>query len=131
VDIGRSTYETSSITEQWREGDQYLVAHLFGGIKNSTRNETTIVICQGHTAYGFGTVILDPITNLLRLDIEYCQIYAQNSIGKISGPVKRSHYEDNLRNGWLGICPVCDYVVNCKTLLLLIKIHQLNILSPH
>lgn len=118
VDVGRSTDETSSITEEWREGDQYLVAHLFGGIKNSTRNETTLgFFCQGHLAYGFGTVILDPITNMLRLDIEYCQIYAQNSIGLISGPVKRSHYMGNLRNGWLGIRPVCDYVVNCKDLL--------------
>ena len=97
---------------QWQEGDKAIVIHLFGGIGGSKRDERGILgLVKGHFAYGTATVIKEPLTQDLCFDVEYRQVYANNTNGIISGTIKRFCYIGDLKRGWLGTRPVSDIIV--------------------
>lgn len=101
----------------WQEGDQGLVLHIFGGI-GGEQAETPSVIgtTTGHFSYGVATVVRDAITQDLRFDIDYQQVYAHNPNGIISGKLSWAEYMGNLQRGWLGTRPVSDVIIKLDTL---------------
>ena len=96
----------------WQEGDRAIVIHLYGGIGGDKKDERGFLgLVTGHFAYGVASVVRDPFTDDLRFDIEYQQVYAHNSDGIISGPIKWFSYMGDLQRGWLGNRPVSDVVI--------------------
>lgn len=96
---------------RWREGDRAIVIHTYGGIGGNKAEPTTFGIVTGHFAYGIATVVRDPLTDELRFDIEYKQIYAHNPDGIVAGTMKWSSYMGDLQRGWLGNRPVSDVMI--------------------
>ena len=102
--------------DQWQEGDRALVMHLFGGRGGRSGEGAAVGTVTGHFAYGLATVIRDPFTNELQLEVRYQQIYANNIEGVISGEHSWTNYMGNLQRGWLGTRPVADVLVKLDTI---------------
>jgi predicted Abi (CAAX) family protease len=100
------------LTTDWHEGDRALVMHIYGGIGGEKAEATApFGIVTGHFAYGIARIVRDPFTDELRFDIEYCQIYAHNPDGIISGTATWANYMGDLQRGWLGSRPVSDVII--------------------
>ncbi|HAA27175.1 MAG TPA: abortive infection protein [Cyanobacteria bacterium UBA8553] len=95
----------------WREGDIALVLHTFGGIGGKKAESTLLGVVTGHFAYGLARVVRDPLTQELRFDIEYRQVYAHNPDGIVAGTISWPGYMGDLQRGWLGNRPVSDILV--------------------
>ncbi|MBA3922510.1 MAG: abortive infection protein [Nostocaceae cyanobacterium] len=96
---------------RWREGDRTLVIHCFGGIGGKKPEPALLGVVTGHFAYGIATVFREDLSNELRFDIEYRQIYAHNPDGIVAGTQAWSSYMGDLQRGWLGVRPVSDAIV--------------------
>ncbi|CAB9499423.1 Abortive infection protein [Seminavis robusta] len=109
---------TTSIEEDWKERDRFLVIHLFGGIGGDIVNEENFVgLIPGHFAFGNATIVRDTaFTNELQFQIVHRQIYAHNNGAIISGPNMWSSYCGDLERGWLGTRPISDIVVKMELL---------------
>jgi predicted Abi (CAAX) family protease len=97
---------------QWQEGDRALVLHVYGGIggdRSEPAAQTPIFF--GHFAFGLGRVVREPLSNELRFDIRYYQVYTHNTDGLISGVLHWSRYLGDRQFGWLGTRPVCDILI--------------------
>ncbi len=98
--------------EEWQEGDRALLLHVYGGIggrKKEPAAESPIYF--GHFAYGNARVIREPLSDELRFEIEYHQVYTHNVRGLISGNMHWSAYMGDRQWGFLGTRPVCDLLV--------------------
>jgi predicted Abi (CAAX) family protease len=101
----------SAITD-WQAGDKALVLHVYGGIGGKRKEPAAATpIFFGHFAYGFATVIRDPLSDELRFEIVYEQVYSQNTDGLTSGTLHWSRYMGDRQFGWLGTRPVCDILI--------------------
>lgn len=96
----------------WQESDRALVIHTFGGI-GGKKGEFVFPpgFISGHFAYGIASVVTEPLTNELRFDIEYLQVYAHNPDGIVSGAIHWSCFAGDLQRGWLGIRAICDLLI--------------------
>lgn len=103
--------DSPTALQQWKEGDRAIVLHTFGGIGGKNPEPQPLGVVTGHFAYGIAQVIRDPMTQELRFDIEYQQVYAHNPDGIIAGPVTWETYMGDLQRGWLGNRPVSDVIV--------------------
>ena len=65
----------------------------------------------GHFAYGLAEVVREPLTDELRFEIVYHQIYCQNTDGLIAGTLHWSRYMGDRQMGWAGTRPTCDILV--------------------
>jgi predicted Abi (CAAX) family protease len=98
--------------DNWHEGDRVLVMHIYGGIGGDKAEASApFGIITGHFAYGIARVVRDSLTDELRFDIEYCQIYAHNPDGIISETATWANYMGDLQRGWLGSRPVSDVII--------------------
>lgn len=96
----------------WQEGERGLLLHVYGGIGGQkTEPAAKFFVFWGHFAYGFADVVREPLTDELRFDIVYHQVYAQNVDGVIAGAIHWSHYLGDRQFGWLGTRPVADTIV--------------------
>jgi predicted Abi (CAAX) family protease len=102
----------SQSAPDWQEGDRLLVIHLFGGI-GGERGEPPAVAgtVTGHFAYGLATLVHDELTQDLRVDITYAQVYSHNPNGIIAGAIAWPRYMGDLQVGWLGTRPVSDVLI--------------------
>lgn len=96
---------------KWREGDKAIVIHTFGGIGGKKAEPAPLGMVTGHFSYGVARVVRDRITNELRFEIDYRQVYAHNPDGIVAGTIKWESYMGDLWRGWLGTRPVSDIVV--------------------
>lgn len=101
----------SDAVESWQEGDRAIVMHLFGGIGGKQAESKTLGVVTGHFSYGIAEVVRESITNELRFQITYYQVYAHNPEGIIAGIVSWPDYMGNLQRGWLGTRPVSDVII--------------------
>ncbi len=122
ADLGRrkgtaaSTYlageQGTPAVAPWQEGDTALLIHVFGGVGGEQREAAAGgPIYLGHFAYGEARVVRDPVTDDLRFDIVYHQVYAHNEDGLTSGSQHWSRYMGDRQFGWLGERPVCDILL--------------------
>ncbi len=66
-------------------GDRLLLNHLYGGVGGKMREPAAQgPLYFGHFAYGLAEVVLEPLTDELRLEIQYFQVYAHNGDGLIA-----------------------------------------------
>lgn len=101
--------QVNDAVSSWQEGDTAIVMHTYGGIGGAEPSYLGVV--TGHFAYGVARVVRDPLTDELRFDIEYRQVYAHNHDGIVSGAIQWSSYMGDLQRGWLGNRPVSDVIV--------------------
>ncbi len=105
-------HKTTQQKKPWVEGKRALLIHTYGGIGgNKTEPAAKSPLYFGHFAYGIATVVREPLTNELRFEIVYHQVYTQNSEGLIAGSLHWSRYMGDRNWGWLGLRPVCDIIV--------------------
>jgi predicted Abi (CAAX) family protease len=57
------------------------------------------------------TVIRDPLSQDLRFEIQYYQVYSHNTDGLTAGTHHWSRYMGDRQWGWLGNRPICDILV--------------------
>ncbi|MEB3279978.1 MAG: peptidase [Lyngbya sp.] len=100
----------------WQEGDRALLMHVFGGIGGKNPEFSPLGIYFGHFAFGMAKVIREPLSNELRFQIEYRQIYTHNSSGITSGTLDWTRYMGARQWGWLGCRPICDVLVQFSPL---------------
>ena len=104
--------KTNQAATAWCEGKRALLIHVYGGIGGKkTEPKAKSPLYFGHFAYGIATVVREPLTNELRFEIVYHQIYTHNSDGLISGSLHWSRYMGDRSWGWLGLRPVADTLV--------------------
>ena len=101
---------------EWKLGDRLIVMHLFGGIGGQKGEVAPMGIYFGHFAFGVAQIIRDRLTEELRFDIDYKQVYAQNPDGIISGTMSWSKYMGDRQWGWLGNRPVSDILVKLEAI---------------
>jgi predicted Abi (CAAX) family protease len=127
--------------EVFQEGDRLLLNHVYGGIGGKMREPAAQgPVYFGHFAYGLAEVVREPLTDELRLEIQYFQVYTHNGDGLIACRHHWSHYMGDRQYGWLNLRPVrdiviklngltCDYVIDgVKKSFLDELIHQLQIM---
>ncbi len=102
---------TNEAISRWREGDRAIVLHTFGGIGGKKAESAPLGVVTGHFVYGLAHVVRDPLTQELRFDIKYLQVYAHNPDGIVAGTHHWSSYMGDLQRGWLGNRPVSDILV--------------------
>lgn len=97
---------------QWQEGDYALLLHVYGGIGgNKTEPAARGPVYFGHFAFGVARVVREPLTDELRFDIKYHQVYTQNCDGLISGALDWTCYMGDRQYGRLGVRPICDILI--------------------
>lgn len=98
--------------KEWQAGDHALVIHVYGGIGgNKAEPAAATPIFFGHFAFGVAQVIRDPLSDELRFDLRYQQVYTHNTDGLIAGTLHWSRYMGDRQFGWLGSRPVCDLLI--------------------
>jgi predicted Abi (CAAX) family protease len=98
--------------DQWQVGDRALVIHVYGGIGGAKAEPAAATpIFFGHFAYGVAVVIQDPISQEQRFDLNYYQVYTQNTDGLVAGALHGSRYLGDRQFGWLGNRPICDILI--------------------
>ena len=95
----------------WKEGDRAIVLHTFGGIGGKKAEAAPLGVVTGHFVYGLARVLRDPLTQELRFEIQYRQVYAHNPDGIVAGTIAWAGYMGDLQRGWLGNRPVSDLLV--------------------
>ncbi|MBE9170740.1 CAAX protease [Pleurocapsales cyanobacterium LEGE 06147] len=99
-------------SEQWQEGDRALVLHVYGGIGGNKREPAAATpFFFGHFAYGMAKVVREPLTDELRFDILYYQVYTHNTDGLTAGVFHWSRYLGDRQFGWVGVRPVADILI--------------------
>lgn len=108
----RSEESIQAAIDQWQEGDRALVLHVYGGIGGQRKEPAAATpLFFGHFAYGLAHVIRDPLSQDLRFEIQYYQVYAHNTDGLTAGTLHWSRYMGDRQFGWLGTRPTCDILV--------------------
>jgi predicted Abi (CAAX) family protease len=101
-----------ALIDAWQEGDRALVVHTYGGIGGNQKEPSAgTPIFFGHFAYGLAKVVHDPLTQELRFDICYHQVYTHNTDGLIAGTIHWSRYMGDRQLGWAGTRPTCDLLI--------------------
>ncbi|MDX2244243.1 MAG: CAAX protease [Leptolyngbyaceae cyanobacterium bins.302] len=104
--------DNQTIIDGWQEGDRALVVHTYGGIGGTQKEPAAATpIFFGHFAYGVAKVIRDPLSQELRFDIRYHQVYTQNTDGLVAGTLHWSRYMGDRQFGWAGSRPTCDLLI--------------------
>lgn len=104
--------ETGTVSHTFPEGTRTLLLHVYGGIGGEKREPAAAAkIFFGHFSYGIAQVVRDTLTDKLRFEIEYRQIYAHNTDGIISGSNHWTRYMGDRQFGWLGTRPVSEIMV--------------------
>lgn len=110
------SYSSHLLTHQqqhWQEGTRALLVHVYGGIGGEKIEPSAQgPVYFGHFAFGVATVVREPLTDELRFDIVYHQIYTQNPDGLTAGSMHWSRYMGDRQFGWIGIRPVADTLIN-------------------
>ncbi|BAU63535.1 hypothetical protein STA3757_09000 [Stanieria sp. NIES-3757] len=108
----RAPEQIKTVIDNWKIGDRALLLHVYGGIGgNKKEPAASTPIFFGHFAYGLATVIREPLSDELRFDIQYYQVYTHNTDGLTAGTIHWSRYMGDRQFGWLGTRPVCDILI--------------------
>ena len=103
---------SNSDATTWCEGKRALLVHVYGGIGGKKAEpKAKGPLYFGHFAYGIAKVVKEPLTDELRFEIVYYQIYTHNTDGLIAGSMHWSRYMGDRQFGWLGLRPVSDTIV--------------------
>jgi predicted Abi (CAAX) family protease len=118
------TEQIQAAIDDWKEGDRALLLHVYGGIGGNQKEPAAATpLFFGHFAYGLATVVRDPLSRELRFEIQYYQVYSQNTDGLTAGTLHWSRYMGDRQWGWLGTRPTCDILVKFEPFTDYLDIH--------
>ncbi|MGD1713175.1 peptidase, partial [Dapis sp. BLCC M172] len=108
--------EESEISDApiWQDGERAIFMHVYGGIGGKKPELSPLGIFFGHFAFGIAKVVREPLTNELRFNLEYRQIYTHNCDGIISGTLSWARYMGDRQWGWLGVRPTSEIIIKFK-----------------
>jgi len=107
-----TTRDNQALIDDWQEGDRALVVHTYGGIGGNKKEPAAgTPLFFGHFAYGVAKVVREPLTQELRFEIRYHQVYTHNTDGLIAGTLHWSRYMGDRQLGWAGSRPTCDLLI--------------------
>ncbi|MFB2937633.1 CAAX protease [Aerosakkonemataceae cyanobacterium BLCC-F154] len=110
--LSYSSKSLKQVKNSWQEGSRALLVHVYGGIGGKKIEPAAQgPVYFGHFAFGVATVIREPLTDELRWDIIYHQIYTQNPDGLTSGSMHWSRYMGDRQFGWIGVRPISDTLI--------------------
>lgn len=110
--------DSQPLEEEWKEGDRALLIHVYGGIGGNKQPDfAPMGIYFGHFAFGMAEVVRDRLTDELRFEIEYRQIYTHNPDGVVAGNQSWTRYMGDRQFGWLGSRPISDILVKFSPLI--------------
>jgi predicted Abi (CAAX) family protease len=110
--ISGSASTPDAAVAAWREGDQALFFHTYGGIGGKKREPAArAILYWGHFAFGEATVVHDPLSNEPIFDIVYHQVYTHNVDGLVAGTLHWSRYVGDRQFGWAGVRPIGDILI--------------------
>jgi predicted Abi (CAAX) family protease len=113
VIMGYKSQPRETLPLTWPEGTRTLVVHVYGGIGGKQIEPAAQgPVYFGHFSFGVATVIREPLTDELRFDIVYHQIYTQNPDGLTAGAMHWSRYMGDLQFGWIGTRPIADTLID-------------------
>jgi len=95
----------------WQVGDRALLLEVYGGIGGHKKEFAPGGIYFGHFSFGIATVIREPLTDALRFDIEYRQIFTHSAEAVISGAHHWSRFMGDRQYGRVGFRPVADVII--------------------
>ena len=102
----------AGVSEAFPQGTRALLLHVYGGIGGNKKEPAAATpLYFGHFAYGLATVIREPLSDELRFEIQYYQVYAHNNDGLTAGTIHWSRYMGDRQFGWSGNRPTCDILV--------------------
>jgi predicted Abi (CAAX) family protease len=111
VVMSRSDVSLTQATD-WQEGDRALLVHVYGGIGGKQMEPAAKgLVYFGHFAFGVATVVREPLSDELRFDIVYHQIYTHNGDGLTAGTMHWCRYMGDRQFGWIGIRPTADTLI--------------------
>lgn len=103
---------TLTAAADWQEGDRALLVHVYGGIGGQQREPAAKgPVYFGHFAFGVATVVQEPLSDELRFDIVYHQVYTHNRDGLTAGSMHWCRYMGDRQYGWIGIRPTADTLI--------------------
>ncbi|WP_204138072.1 CAAX protease [Halomicronema sp. CCY15110] len=100
-----------AIEDIWREGDRALLMEVYGGIGGHKKEFAPGGVYFGHFSFGVAPVIREPLTDLLRFDIEYRQIFTHSSEGVVAGSNHWTRFMGDRQFGRVGLRPVADVII--------------------
>ncbi|HEY9846786.1 MAG TPA: hypothetical protein V6D03_11390, partial [Candidatus Caenarcaniphilales bacterium] len=113
--LGKENGTSSAILNainEWQEGDRALLIHVYGGIGGKKREPAAATpIFFGHFAFGVADIVRDLLSDELRFDLRYHQVYTHNTDGLIAGTFHWSRYLGDRQFGWVGTRPICDILI--------------------
>jgi len=101
----------TSPSEIWQAGDRALLMELYGGIGGNQKEFTPLGLYFGHFSFGMAHVIQEPLTDRLRFDIEYRQIFTHSPEGVIAGSNHWTRFMGDRQFGRIGFRPVADVLI--------------------
>jgi predicted Abi (CAAX) family protease len=103
------------ISPRFQAGDRLLLNHVYGGVGGAmTEPAARGPVYFGHFAYGLAEVVREPLTDDLRLEMQYFQVYTHNTSGLISCRHHWSNYMGDRQYGLLNLRPVRDIVIKLE-----------------
>ncbi|MCC6628175.1 MAG: hypothetical protein IT340_12330 [Chloroflexi bacterium] len=111
-----ATTPEAALTE-WQEGDRALVLHTYSGIGGKKREKAARALLYfGHFSFGVAEVVREPLTDELRFDIVYYQVYTTNGDGILAGAMAWSRYMGDRQFGWAGCRPTGDILLRLPSI---------------
>lgn len=95
----------------WQVGDRALLMELYGGIGGNKKEFAPLGIYFGHFSFGMAHVVREPLTDRLRFDIEYRQIFTHSPEGVIAGSNHWTRFMGDRQYGRIGFRPVSDILI--------------------
>ncbi len=111
--LSPGTADAETAVAKWQEGDEALLASVYGGITGRTPEPYAAFgkIYFGHFSYGTARVVREPLADELRFEIVYHQIYTNNIDGLIPGTLHWSRYMGDRQWGFAGFRPLADILL--------------------
>jgi predicted Abi (CAAX) family protease len=95
----------------WQEGDRALLMEVYGGIGGNKKEFAPGGIYFGHFSFGVAQVIREPLTDKLRFDIDYRQIFTHSPEAVIAGSNHWTRFMGDRQYGRVGFRPVADVLI--------------------
>ncbi|NEQ43130.1 MAG: peptidase [Leptolyngbya sp. SIOISBB] len=108
---GDSAAAETLIQELWQVADRALVMEVYGGIGGNKKEFAPGGVYFGHFSFGIATVIQEPLTDALRFDIEYRQIFTHSPEAVIAGSNHWTRFMGDRQYGRVGFRPVADVII--------------------
>ncbi len=96
----------------WQAGDRALLMEVYGGIGGHKKEAGAVAgMYFGHFSFGLAQVLREPLTERLRFELEYRQIFTHSPEAVIAGSVGWTRFMGDRQYGRVGFRPVAHVLI--------------------